>query len=275
VTFEDFRATLAPVRRRVATEEIAEHGVIRDAAQALADLPSLDRDSVAALVQAHPEWIPAIGLAVSLSQESLKNQLRHHFDTGGHVTLGRERPQDVVAMLDDEFGLIAELEADRSVRYTFGDILMARAATRQRAGEAIRGGRDFEDLIEGVAQNLDLSYELRTRFVGRNGQTAPCDLAIPVGGDEALIVCAAKGFDSTGSKLTDAVREIEEMANVRLPRQFVYAVVDGIGWGGRRSDLRRIYELYERQQIDGVYTVAMLNRFVADVSEAASRLGLK
>ena len=60
-------------------------------------------------------------------------------------------------------------------------------------------------------------------------------------GGNAAIAVAAKGFDSTGSKLTDAVREIEEMADVRLPRQFIMAVIDGIGWKSRQSDLRRIY----------------------------------
>ena len=252
MTFADYVATLAPVRRRVATGEIAEHGVIRDAAHALGELSSVDLDTMEDLVRDHPQWIPALGLAVGLSQESLKNQLRHHFGTGGHVTLGRERAEEVVAMLDGEFGLLAELEAHRNLAYTFGDILVARAATRQTAGAAIRGGRGVEDLIEDVAQNLKLPYELRTRFVGRNGQTAPCDLAIPGGGEAAQIVCAAKGFDSTGSKLSDAVREIVEMAEVRRARQFVYAVVDGIGWTGRMADLRRIYELCETQQIDGV-----------------------
>jgi hypothetical protein len=49
------------------------------------------------------------------------------------------------------------------------------------------------------------------------GRTAPCDLAIP--GTDAVIVVAARGFDSTGSKLTDAVREVEEMTDVRLARR--------------------------------------------------------
>jgi hypothetical protein len=80
---------------------------------------------------------------------------------------------------------------------------------------------------------------------------------------------AAKGFDSTGSKLTDAVREVEEMAEVRLPTQFILAVIDGIGWKNRRADLRRIYQLQETKRIDGMYTLAMLDDFEADVRRAA------
>jgi hypothetical protein len=80
---------------------------------------------------------------------------------------------------------------------------------------------------------------------------------------------AAKGFDSTGSKLTDAVREVEEMADVRLPTQFVMIVIDGIGWKSRIGDLRRIYQLWESQQIDGMYTLRSMDAFARDLENAA------
>jgi hypothetical protein len=93
-------------------------------------------------------------------------------------------------------------------------------------------------------------------------------------GGEPVIVVAAKGFDSTGSKLTDAVREIEEMADVRLPRQFVLAVIDGIGWKSRIADLRRIHDLWANKQIDGMYSLANLDDFRDDLLEFAYLLRL-
>lgn len=84
-----------------------------------------------------------------------------------------------------------------------------------------------------------------------------------------MIVVAAKAFDSTGSKLTDAVHEIEEMASVRRPTQFVCAVIDGIGWKSRISDLKCIYDLWTNNSIDGMYTLATLPAFQKDLSEAA------
>ena len=78
-----------------------------------------------------------------------------------------------------------------------------------------------------------MTYETRTRFEGRFGRTAPRDLAIAAGGAVAQIVVAAKAFDSTGSKLTDAVREVEEMADVRKGNQTVMAAIDGVGWLSR------------------------------------------
>src|SRR5262249_30719289 len=127
---------------------------------------------------------------------------------------------------------------------------------------------------EQVVQALGLPYAMRVRFSGQRGQDAPCDFAVPGGGQHALIVGAVKGFDSTGSKLSDAVREIEQMAAVRLPRQFVFAFVDGIGWLGRKADLRRIYKLWADHAIDGLYSLARRADFQQDLGDAARRLGL-
>lgn len=140
--------------------------------------------------------------------------------------------------------------------------------SRVTATSAGASGRRVEDEIEAIAKDLGLEYVPRTRFVGRNGQTAPGDLIVP-NVEDADIVVAAKGFHSTGSKLTDAFREIEEMAAVRRPTQFIMAVIDGIGWKSRQSDLRRIHGLWETKQIDGMYTLANLDQFRADLEHAA------
>lgn len=70
------------------------------------------------------------------------------------------------------------------------------------------------------------------------------------------------------------MREIEEMAEVRLPTQFVMAAVDGIGWKSRGADLRRIYDLRNQDRIDGLYTLNTLGEFRADLDHAARRLEL-
>jgi hypothetical protein len=60
----------------------------------------------------------------------------------------------------------------------------------------------------------------------------------------------------------------------RLPRQFVSAVVDGMGWLNRRADLRRIYVLLETRAIDGLYTLASIDDFRDDLEATALRLGI-
>ena len=268
-SFDEFRNTLRRVQVRTGLVEIAEHARIRDAATDLISLEHVSRDSVANKLSGGRgplrHVLRTLGLAVGLSHERLTSELRAHLSEAE-----RRSPEAVVKFLDDEFGLIDEIAGARVAEYGWADVLIARAGSRGTAGQAVAGGRSVEDAIEAVVRSLALPYELRTRFRGRH-DAGPCDLAIPRGGDGAEIVCAAKGFDSTGSKLADAVREIIQMAEVRAPTQFVFAVVDGIGWHRRQADLRRIYELRERGRIDGLYSLAMLDAFQADLEDAARR----
>jgi len=251
----------------------AEGAALKVAAAAIDDLPDVSAPRLAALIQEHPEYVPALALAVGLSKEGLKNTLRHHLGTTGHFTLARQAPDSIIRMLDAEYDLLRLVEKQRGAAYSFGDLLVARAGSRTTAADAGQRGRRIEDEIEAVARDLGLSCETRTRFVGRGGD-GPCDLAIPSGGDAARIVVAAKGFNSTGSKLTDAVTEIERMAEVRTPTQFVFAAIDGIGWKSRQADLRRIHKLWVDQRIDGMFTLSTLDRFRIELEGAARRLGL-
>lgn len=274
-SFDDYVESLSQLSNPFdPTVPTAESEEIRTVATRLADLGPIDRVSLAEFVRGEADAVPVLGLAVGLTREKLKNVLRHRLGSSGWVTLARERPADVVAMLDDHYDVVRLVDEQRSRTYDFGDVLVARAGTRRTATDAGATGRRVEDEIEQVATDLKLPSATRTRFEGRNGQTAPCDLAIPAGGKEALIVVAAKGFDSTGSKLTDAVREVEEMAEKRLPTQFVMAAIDGIGWKSRLNDLRKIYDLRASNQIDGMYTLEGLGDFRTDLEAAARRLGL-
>jgi hypothetical protein len=247
--------------------------VIHEAADSLAALATVDRESLTDWAATHPRNADVLGLAVGVGLEKLKMALKHAFDSSGYYTLARDRPAELIAWLDDEYDLVRQIEAQRSRQFSFGDVLVARAGSRVTASRAGQAGRSLEDSIEAIAKDLGLSYELRTRFVGRNGQTGPCDLVMP-SGQNAGIVVAAKVFDSTGSKLTAAYEEIKAMAEVRQPRQYVMAVVDGIGWKSRMADLTRIYQLWESQAIDGMYTLATLDRFRDDLAAAARRQGL-
>lgn len=270
-SFDQYLSTLGPLTAyadpTLATPEATE---IKNAAADLAALPQITTKSLADWIAEEPSRARVLGLAVGLSQEKMKNVLRHHLGTTGWITLAKTRPGDLVAMLDREFSLVRVVTSQRTRSYDFGDVLAARAGTRATATASAASGRKVEDEIEVIARDMGLPYETRTRFVGRNGRTAPCDLVVP-SGDPAAIAVAAKGFDSTGSKLTDALREIKEMAEVRQPRQFIMAVIDGIGWKNRLNDLRQIHELWESNQIDGMYTLATLDQFDADLRDAARR----
>jgi hypothetical protein len=274
-SFEDYVDSLSQLSDAVdPTIPTAESVEIRRIAAHIGDIETVDRASLVALISDDPEAIPVLGMAVGLTREKLKNVLRHNLGSPGWNRLARLQAGPLIDMLDEQYNLIELVDQQRHRDYDFGDILVARSGTRRTATDAGLRGRRVEDEIEQVAVSLGLSCSTRTRFVGRNDQTAPCDLAIPEGGTGAVIVVAAKGFDSTGSKLTEAVRELEEMADKRKPSQYVMAAIDGIGWKGRMADLRRIYELRATNQIDGLYTLQGLSLFRDDLESAARRHGL-
>ncbi|NDZ95754.1 hypothetical protein G3I13_06780 [Streptomyces sp. SID6673] len=269
-SFDDYLKTLGRLTSHVdPTASTPEAERIIQATGTLGDMLDTDVAGLAAWVRDHPADVPVLGLAVGLSQEKLKNVLRDRFGTTGWHGVARSQPVDLITWLDTEFDLVRMLRTQLERTYTFADILVARAGSRVTATRAGASGRHIEDEIEAIAHDLGLDYVTRSRFTGRNGRTAPADLIIG-DPDTADIVVAAKGFDSTGSKLTDAVREIEEMAEVRLPKQLVLAVIDGIGWKSRQSDLRRIHQLWADRQIDGMYTLVSLDRFRDDVREFAA-----
>lgn len=268
-TFDDYLSFLGPITTHAdPTADYPKAVEIRQAAASLATLGFIDRESIVHWVSEHPTWGYALGLSVGLSQEKLKNHLNNKFKTSSWAKAAREFPGEFVTFLDENFSLLALLESQRKRDYTFGDILVARASTRLTAAAAGASGRRVEDEIEAIVASLNLPYETRTRFIGRNSQTAPCDIVVP-SGQAAEIAVAAKGFDSTGSKLTDAFGEIRTMAEVREPRQFIMAVIDGIGWKNRQADLRKLYALWQKRQIDGMYTLATLDDFKADLENAA------
>lgn len=274
-TYQEYVASLSKITAHIdPTVDTPESLAIKSAAASLAALPAIDLPSLAGWIRTHPKDVPVLGLVVGLSQEKLKNALRQHLGSSSWTRISRENPEGLAAMLDSEYGLAASLSAQRLRVYTFGELLVARAGTRVNATSAGTAGRLVEDRIEAIAIELGLPYKTRCRFEGRNNRTAPCDLAVPGAGSAAEVVVAAKAFDSTGSKLTDAVREVEEMADVRKPTQFVMAVIDGIGWLSRANDLRRLHALWERGQIDGMYTLKTLATFRADLEAAARIRGL-
>lgn len=273
-TFEEYVATLGRLTAHIdPTASTPEAEAIMSAAESLEGLSKVDAASLSEWVKEHPTDVPVLGLTVGLSQERLKNQLKSRFDTSGWITMARERPADLVGWLDKDFDLVRLLTVQRKRDYGFGDVLVARAGSRVTATQAGASGRKVEDEIEAIAKDLGLDYGVRMRFTGRGGETAPCDLIVKAP-DHKEIAVAAKGFDSTGSKLTDAVREIQEMANIRRPSQTIMAVIDGIGWKSRIADLKRIHALWADGSIDGMYTLATLDDFRDALEDAARLRGL-
>jgi hypothetical protein len=277
VTLPDFDAYLTTLSAVAPTASAGEPEALElcvRVTEAISKLDHLDQEGLAQVVASDPETLLVLAAIAGLSQERLKTWLQTNFETAGWKSLGKQRSEEVIAVMDRHFDLVSLLVVQSDRDWTWADVLARGMSSRQRAGSAIAQGRALEDEVEAVIEALELEFQARTRFEGTGGGTAPSDFAIPKGGAEALIAVAVKGFDSTGSKLTDARREIEEMAKVRKPTQFIFAIVDGHGWHRRKPDLRRIYELWEKNEIDGLYNRASLSEFDSALRLAARRVGL-
>jgi hypothetical protein len=273
LSFQDFLDGLQRLREPLPSNRILDDDE-QEAIKALEALPTIDAKSLARFIEKYPAGVPLLASCVGLSIEQLKGELKYRFDTAGWIVLSRKKADEVIAEFDAEFDLVETVRQQRAKNWNFTDVLIERRIWSQRkASSSLQTGRRLEDAVQKILQEFDTPFEMRTRFIGRGDRSAPCDFAVPEGGEKAQIVGAVKGFDSTGSKLTDAVREVEDMANVRKPTQFVYAIVDGLGWHRRKKDLSRIYRLRESGMIDGLYSISSINEFKSDFGDARKRLG--
>ena len=272
-SFDDYLGSLSPFVPSPAGAEPEAYELCARATRTISDLDSLDVAHLATAVAADPAITPVLAAVAGLSQERFRTWLTWRFKTGAWVTLGRTRASDLVAALDRDFALLDLLTKQLGRGWTWADVLARIMAPKQQAGASVQRGRDLEDAVEEKLMELELPYVARTSFVGRANQSAPADFVIPTG-TQALIAVAVKWFDSTGSKLTDARREIEEMVKIKQPRQYVFAVVDGQGWVRRQSDLRRVHALWVDEEIDGLYPRGKLAAFADDLRDAAVRVRL-
>lgn len=273
-SFDEYVDSLSPVDAVGPGADPEVLALCQRATAAIEGATPIDRPKLAAIVEAEPELIPVVAAAAGLSQERFKTWLTGRFGTAGWIKLGRAQGGDVVDALDEDHDIIAVLSAQSIQEWTWADILARAMAPRSRASSSIEQGRALEDAVESVIAAAGLTFVPRTRFDGTAGRTGPADFAIPGERADALIAIGVKGYDSTGSKLTDAATEIETMAEVRSPTQFIFAIVDGHGWLRRKGDLRRIHTLWESNRIDGVYNLATLGPFSTALKDAGRRLDL-
>lgn len=123
-SFETYLASLAGLSVHAdPTLATAHSEEIRAAAASLAEVPVVTAAALIDWVQRHPAWVPVLGLAVGLSQERLKNALRHRFGTSGWINLAREQADELVSMLDRDYALVRLVADQRGRVYSFGDIL--------------------------------------------------------------------------------------------------------------------------------------------------------
>lgn len=147
------------------------------------------------------------------------------------------------------------------------DMLVERyQLTRGRAISGQSRGRSLENDVDLVLAELLVPCDRRATFTGREGKTAKSDFAIP-GKNHPKIVIEAKGFEATGSKLTDFLGDVLKISEAKAYHMYFFVVTDGRGWHNRESDLKRLISFHHDGLIDMIYTRARLPELARDVKQ--------
>ena len=169
----------------------------------------------------------------------------------------REPEKMAGIMIDLELPVLIQEYAMK--KWTTKDILVERY--KMSRGRAIAGqsrGRGLEDEVQKVLNERGIPYQRGVTFTGQRGNTAKCDFCIPTK-DHPKIVLEAKGFEATGSKLTDFLGDILKIGQAKEYQMYFFVVTDGRGWHNRQSDLKKLVKFHDDGLVDMIYTRARLH----------------
>jgi len=85
---------------------------------------------------------------------------------------------------------------------------------------------------------------------------------------------AAKGYAATGSKQTDVLGDLRAIVDAKRPDTVLVFFTDGLTWRQRQSDLKKVLEMQNQGLVTRIYTRAMSEHFLADLSTWKSEFNL-
>jgi len=229
------------------------------------------REALVALLSDEPLALDVFRLLAGEGQEPMAHRICDVLDGARRGwtalrSLARRNP-DVVAAALLTIG-IRDVVRDQVWRdWTIEDVLLDRYKLGR--GRAIAGqsrGRALENDVEQILTSINVPFEMRVTFTGTAGVTAKCDFAIP-NRDNPLIVIEAKGYEATGSKLTDFLGDVLKIKQAKGYHTYVLVMTDGRGWFNRQSDLKRLVDLHHDGTIEMIYTRARLSQLAADITQ--------
>ena len=178
--------------------------------------------------------------------------------------LARDEPTTMAQALVG-LGIAESIREHLSQEWSLEDILVERYKLMR--GRAIAGqhrGRQLEQRVAGVLEEISVSFEKGVTFTGQLERTAKCDFAIPTKLHPKIVI-EVKAFEATGSKLTDFLGDILKIGQAKDYHMYLLLVTDGRGWRNRRSDLAEIIKQHREGLIDMIYTSSRLPQLASDV----------
>ena len=246
---------------------IAEIPAIVDRLRALGHEPT--GDDLAKLLREQPLTLDVCRLLTGRGQEPMAHDLcgALGLKSGDWKALrsrARREPDAMAAALLT-IGIAQVIREQIWRTWTIEDVLVDRYKLGR--GRAIAGqsrGRGLEDEVQRILESVGVPFEARVTFTAANGETAKCDFAIP-SREHPKIVVEVKGYEATGSKLTDFLGDILKIKQAKGYHTYVLVVTDGRGWHNRKSDLKRLVELHHNGTIEMIYTRVRLAQLAEDV----------
>mgnify|MGYP001035185887 CR=1 FL=1 len=221
----------------------------------------VDKVTIEKLLRRYKYALDVFRLMLGLSQDEIMNELLYFVKIPGlgrgFRTVSERASQHSSALAEalvQNLGLtdVASEELFHEWKYT--EVLIERY--KYQRGRAIKGqkrGRSLENDVEDLLKEIGIKYESRKNFISKRGIEAKADFSIP-SHFHPQVVIETKGYEATGSKLTDVLGDILKIVQAKDPDTRFYLVTDGVGWFRRMSDLRHIVELQNRGDINMIYT---------------------
>lgn len=250
-------------------------GSITKVVERMDGLP-LDQSLIKTILIEDPYSLDVFRLFLDISQDIFANEMSAR-DIKGDFTSIRNKCQndpEKVAQALVELGLCDAIDMHRSHRWTLEDILWDRYGhMRGRAMTAKKRGAILEDAVEGILNELKdemgITFDRGGNFISSSGKQAKADFVIP-SREVPHIIIEAKGYEATGSKLTDVLGDILKVMRAKDKESHYLFVTDGIGWYRRLSDLKKIVEHHQHGNIDMIYTMSTLPDLKEDIREILS-----
>jgi hypothetical protein len=264
VTLEELLGQL----KRISAEWLDDDGrkVLESIPRVVDRLDSLtiDKDLIKAILVEDPYALDVFRLFLDLSQDILANEMKARGVKGDFTSIRSKCKNDSenIARILVELGVADAIATHRSHKWTLQDVLWDRYGhMRGRAMTAQKRGATLEDAVESILielkEEIGMTFDRGGNFVNRSGEQAKADFTVP-SREVPRIIIEAKGYEATGSKLTDVLGDILKVLRVKDEDSHYFFITDGIGWYRRLSDLKKIVEHHQRGNIEMIYTISTL-----------------
>jgi len=228
------------------------------------DDSTLDQQLIKSILVDDRYALDVFRLFLDLSQDILANEMRARGVKGDFTSIRSKCKKDSekIAQVLVELGLTDAIDAHRFHEWTLRDVLWDRYGhMRGRAMTAQKRGLTLEDAVESILNELKneagITFDRGGNFISKSGAEAKADFTVP-SREVPHIIIEAKGYEATGSKLTDVLGDILKVLRVKDKDTHYFFVTDGIGWYRRLSDLKKIVEHHQSGNIEMIYTMSTL-----------------